>query len=92
MVLLRSSLGFNGAKIFGLLRCITGIFMFGVQTYFLSKAIVYLIRIGIFSFNPEILNKDPYKEGWIVKIKIKDKAELDSLISADDYEKFVEGK
>jgi len=58
VVLLRSSLGFNGAKIFGLLRCITGIFMFGVQTYFLSKAIVYLIRIGIFSFNPEILNKE----------------------------------
>ena len=58
VVLLRSSLGFNGAKIFGIFRCITGIFMFGVQTYFLSKAIVYLIRIGIFSFNPEILNKE----------------------------------
>ena len=57
-VLLRSSLGFKGAELFGLIRSIVGIFMFGVQTYFLSKAIVYLIRIGIFSFNPEILNKE----------------------------------
>ena len=57
-VFLRSSLGFKGAKYFGFLRSVIGIFMFGVQTYFLSKAIVYLIRIGIFSFNPEILNKE----------------------------------
>ena len=48
-VLLRSSLGFRGAKFFGLLRSIVGTFMFGVQTYFLSKAVGYLIRILIFS-------------------------------------------
>ncbi|MDC3391296.1 cytosine permease, partial [Candidatus Pelagibacter sp.] len=35
VVLLRSSLGFNGAKFFGLFRCIVGIFIFGIQTYFL---------------------------------------------------------
>ena len=58
VVLLRSSLGFNGAKFFGLLRSIVGIFIFGVQTYFLSKAIVYLIRIGIFTYDPLLLNKD----------------------------------
>ena len=37
-VLLRSSLGFRGAKFLRLLRSSVGIFMFGVQTYFLSKA------------------------------------------------------
>ena len=58
VVLLRSSLGFNGAKFFGLSRGIVGIFMFGVQTYFLSKALVYLVRIGIFLINPDVLNKD----------------------------------
>ena len=58
VVLLRSSLGFNGAKFFGLSRGIVGIFMFGVQTYFLSKALVYLVRIGIFFIDPDILNKD----------------------------------
>ena len=58
VVLLRSSLGFNGAKFFGLLRCLVGIFIFGIQTYFLSKALVYLIRIGIFTYDPILLNKD----------------------------------
>ena len=43
VVLLRSSLGFRGAKYFGLLRTIVGIFLFGIQTYFLSKAFGYLI-------------------------------------------------
>ncbi len=58
IVLLRSSLGFNGAKYFGLIRAIVGIFMFGIQTYFLSKAFSYLIRIGIFYFEPALLDKD----------------------------------
>ena len=58
VVLLRSSLGFNGSKFFGLFRCLVGIFMFGIQTYFLSKAIVYLIRIGIFSYNSTFLDQD----------------------------------
>ena len=38
-VLLRTSLGFKGARFFGLIRSVVGIFMFGIQTYFLSKAI-----------------------------------------------------
>jgi len=57
-VLLRSSLGFRGAKFFGLLRSIVGIFMFGIQTYFLSKAIGYLIRISIFSIDNSFLEQD----------------------------------
>ena len=47
-VLLRTSLGVTGAKYFALSRGVVGIFMFGIQTYFLSKAIGYLIRILIF--------------------------------------------
>jgi glycine cleavage system H protein len=35
--------------------------------------------------DPTLINKDPYGEGWIVKIKISDKAELDNLLSADAY-------
>ena len=57
-VLLRSSLGFKGAEYFGLLRGLVGIFMFGVQTYFLSKAFGYLIRILIFSIDSSLLNED----------------------------------
>ena len=58
VVLLRSSLGFRGAKFFGLLRSIVGIFMFGIQTYFLSKAVGYLIRILIFSIDNTILEQE----------------------------------
>jgi len=35
--------------------------------------------------NPELINKDPFGNGWIAKIKISDKSELDSLMSADEY-------
>ena len=57
-VLLRSSLGFKGAEFFGLIRGIVGIFMFGVQTYFLSKIIGYLIRIIIFSVDNTLLDQE----------------------------------
>ena len=58
VVLLRASLGINGARYFGLLRGLVGIFMFGIQTYFLSKALSYLIRIFIYSIQPSILNEE----------------------------------
>ena len=58
VVLLRSSLGVKGAKYFGFLRFLVGIFMFGIQTYFLSKAFTYLIRIAIFSFEPTLLDQN----------------------------------
>ena len=52
IVLLRSSLGIRGAKYFGFLRGLVGIFMFGIQTYFLSKAFSYLIRICLLYTSP----------------------------------------
>ena len=58
VVLLRSSLGVSGAKYFGILRGIVGIFMFGIQTYFLSKAFSYIIRIILFSIDPSSLDQD----------------------------------
>ena len=60
VVLLRSSLGVVGAKYFGLFRGLVGIFMFGIQTYFLSKAFGYLIRIAIFKTQPNILDQDMF--------------------------------
>lgn len=38
---------------------------------------------------PELVNSDPYGDGWIVKIEIADTAELDSLLSAADYKALV---
>jgi glycine cleavage system H protein len=40
---------------------------------------------------PERLNEDPYGEGWICVIELSDAAQLDKLLSADDYRALVEG-
>ncbi|MCK4715572.1 MAG: glycine cleavage system protein GcvH [Candidatus Marinimicrobia bacterium] len=37
----------------------------------------------------ELVNKDPYGEGWIVKIKLSNPAEFDGLLSPEDYKKLV---
>ena len=57
-VILRSSSGVIGAKYIAMIRGIVGIFMFGVQTFFISKAIGYLLRIFIFSVNSEIMDNE----------------------------------
>ena len=44
-VILRTSLGVKGAKYLGLFRGLVGIFMFGIQTYFLSRLFLSLIHI-----------------------------------------------
>ena len=41
--------------------------------------------------SPELVNDDPHGQGWIIKIKIKDEGELDKLMSATEYEKYLEG-
>ena len=38
--------------------------------------------------DPSKVNNDPEGDGWFFKIKIKDKSQLDSLMTNDDYEKF----
>jgi glycine cleavage system H protein len=39
---------------------------------------------------PELMNEDPYNEGWILKMKIKDPSELQGLLSSEDYEALLE--
>jgi len=39
--------------------------------------------------HPELINKSPYESGWIVKIKPQDKGQLDSLMTQEQYDKFV---
>lgn len=38
---------------------------------------------------PELINQDPYGEGWIIKVELEDTSELDSLLSAADYKKLI---
>ncbi len=39
--------------------------------------------------NPAVVNKDPYGEGWIVKIELSNPAELDSLLDVKAYKELV---
>ena len=41
---------------------------------------------GALDAQPELVNNDPYGEGWIIRIAVKDAAELDSLMDAKAYE------
>lgn len=38
---------------------------------------------------PERINKDPYEDGWLVKVKIADKKDLDGLLSEKEYADFL---
>ena len=38
---------------------------------------------------PGTINKSPEGEGWIAKIQVKDKGEMDQLMSTDEYAKFT---
>ncbi|CAA9197133.1 glycine cleavage system protein GcvH [Flavobacterium collinsii] len=38
---------------------------------------------------PETVNSDPYGDGWMIKIKIADASEIDSLLSADAYKELI---
>lgn len=40
--------------------------------------------------NPELINEDPYGDGWLVKVELADDSELDELLSAEEYAEFIE--
>lgn len=38
---------------------------------------------------PELINKDPFGKGWIIKVKLADAGELDKLLEADAYKELI---
>jgi glycine cleavage system H protein len=38
---------------------------------------------------PSVINEDPYHEGWLVEVRLKNEAEIDSLMDMDEYYHFV---
>tara|TARA_B100000427_G_C15477168_1_gene581262 strand:+ start:46 stop:1503 length:1458 start_codon:yes stop_codon:yes gene_type:complete len=63
-VFLRISMGIVGAKYVALIRGIVAIFMFGVQTFFLSKSIGYLITISLFNFDKNLLENEIFNYSY----------------------------
>ena len=42
--------------------------------------------------DPEIINNSPYESGWLVKVELSDTAELDKLMSSEQYDEFTKGQ
>lgn len=42
------------------------------------------------SDQPELVNKDPYGDGWIIKIKISDPSQIEELLNASEYRELTE--
>ena len=40
---------------------------------------------------PELVNSDPYGEGWMIKVNISDSAQVEGLLDAEAYKKIIEG-
>lgn len=41
---------------------------------------------------PELVNTDPYGDGWLVKIRMSDPTELDELMSPEEYDEYIEAE
>ncbi len=39
--------------------------------------------------HPAMINEDPYSEGWLVEVRLKDESELESLMDMDEYYRFT---
>jgi glycine cleavage system H protein len=40
--------------------------------------------------NPALINTDPYGDGWMIRIKVSDPTEVDELMSAEEYDEYLE--
>jgi glycine cleavage system H protein len=38
---------------------------------------------------PEVVNRSPYEEGWLVRVRLADTAEVDSLLTAEQYDELI---
>ncbi len=74
----------NVAEVFGTVEAVKT-----VSDLFMPVAGTVLEINAILENKPELVNTDAYGEGWMVKIKLNDPADIEALLSAADYEKLV---
>src|SRR5205809_6501615 len=74
----------NAEEIFGTVEAVKT-----VSDLFLPVAGKIVEVNNAISNNPELVNNDPYGEGWMAKIEVNDAADLSNLLSAEAYEQMV---
>ena len=42
--------------------------------------------------SPELVNTDPYGDGWMIRVKLSDASELDALMGAEEYDEYCEAE
>jgi len=41
---------------------------------------------------PELINEDPYTDGWLIKVEVKDNSDIEGLMSESEYKEYIEDK
>ncbi len=60
-----------------------------VSDLFMPVAATVLEINPLLDSQPELVNTDPYGDGWMVKVSLSNAADVDGLLSADDYQSLV---
>lgn len=60
-----------------------------VSDLFMPLTATVLEINALLNDNPELVNNDPYGDGWMVKVTLSDASEFDGLLSAEDYRALV---
>jgi len=74
----------NQADVFGTIEAVKT-----VSDLFMPLSGEILEFNPIIESKPDVVNKDPYGEGWIVRIKLKEPSEVSSLLSPEDYKLLI---
>jgi glycine cleavage system H protein len=74
----------NAEEVFGTVEAVKT-----VSDLFLPVAATIIEVNNALGNNPELVNNDPYGEGWMAKIEVNDPKELNNLLSAEAYEQLV---
>ena len=60
-----------------------------VSDLFLPVSGTLIDKNPLLDSQPELVNKDPYGDGWMIKMTIQDPSQLDSLLSVDAYKALI---
>ena len=74
----------EGARAFGVVESVKA-----VSDLFAPVAGEVIAANDALAAGPELVNSDPYGEGWMVRLRVKDPSELDDLLDADAYDALV---
>lgn len=75
---------FDGMQVFGTIEAVKA-----VSDLYCPVAGEVVETNGALENDPALVNRDPYGDGWMIKLKVKDPAGLAKLLSAADYAKHI---